>query len=184
MSNNIWCPNHKNEDRHPRVEKDGFYHCGDCDTKIVNIAAEGCCVACGKYARGKFHCENCYQWMCGRHTEKRSVHGFSIWGCPTCHGLSEPRKEWMKDEFKGSYTGFRFVWNKEKGLYEWDGDLSLCFYDKTVLPSRRKYAKEFREELEKFKKYKIITGETSKLIDFIDVEKAEQWLTKYESHLN
>lgn len=179
----IWCPNHKNEERYPRVLKDGFYHCGDCDTKIVNKAEDGCCPACGKNAYGKWMCENCSQWVCGRHIEKRSVHGFSIRGCPTCFALGEPREEWMKDEEFGDYTGFRFVWNKEKGWYEWDGDLSLCYYDTKVLPRRIEYAKEFRNELDKFKKYNMISGEHSKLKGFIDVEKAEKWLTDYESHL-
>lgn len=183
----IWCPkcdkDRPKEGRQPRIEINGYYHCGTCKTRIVNIADENCCVACGKNAYGKWTCENCYQWICGRHTEKRTVHGFAIWGCPTCHAISEPRKDYMKDEIKGSYTGFRFVWNKELGWYEWDGDLSLCYFETTVLPMRREFLEHSKTELDRFKRYNMLLNTHTFLKDFIDVEKAEKWLQKYEENL-
>lgn len=151
----IWCPVcGKKGERTPRVQKDGFFYCGKCDTQIVNVADEGCCVACGKDARGKWTCENCHQWVCGRHIEKRNCYGFAIRGCPNCFAISIPKDDYPKDkkEIIGDYTAFRFVYNKEKGWYEWDKDLSRCYFDKYIIPRRKALAVKIRKELEIYRK--------------------------------
>lgn len=183
----IWCPKCGKNDRHSRIEKDGFYTCGDCTTPIVNIAEKDCCVACGKYAQGKFQCENCYQLVCGRHIEKRNVYGFAIWGCPTCFAMSIPKTECTKDIIFGDYTGFRFVFNKEKGYYEWDKDLSLCVFERKVIPLRKGTAARLKVELERYKKengkgeYKEIQRWFKKDDHKIDIDKVAQYIEEQEN---
>lgn len=182
MSSSIWCPNHNgDESTHPRLEKDGFYICGDCDFKIVRKVEIGHCVACNKYIPNKWSCENCGQKVCGRHMEKRSVHGFGIYGCPVCFGLSEGfNHERRGEKFRGDYSGLTFIWNGK--WYDWDGNPDTCYYNERI-PSMKKHAEKCRDDLFKYKNYHMLTDTHSFLKDFIDIEKAEKWLERYEEGL-